>query len=179
MKPTFVDDNWICALYVASRALQQQEYLNKTRFQKLVYFAQEVGGLPSSYRFAIDYYGPFSRDLAAHLSLSNVLEYTQIDEADRRDHSIELTSATQELLTENQPDVDAFAPQVDEVIDCLSGRSAPELGLLATIHFVARRVDSQDRREEIVNTVARLKPQASRDEILRAYEELERLDWLT
>ncbi len=177
MKPTFVDDNWVYALYVANRARQREEYLNKTRFQKLVYFAQEVGGLPSDYRFAIDYYGPFSRDLAAHLSLSNVLGYTEIDDTHRRDHRIQITRATGELLTENEADIDRLPRQVNEVIDCLLGRSAPELGLLATIHFVAQRSDNQTR-EEISNAVMRLKPKVSRTQISEAYEELQRLNWL-
>lgn len=177
MKPTLVDDNWVCALYVASRALEKRGYLNKTRFQKLVYFAQEVGGLPSNYRFAIDYYGPYERELAAHLSLSHVLGYTRVSVTNGKDHRIELLAPGSELLLQSQEQIASPREAIENVIGELANRPAAELGLLATVHFVSKRSAGQTR-EEIVNRVHGLKPERNSTEITEAYDELCKLGWL-
>ena len=136
-----------------------------------MYFAQEVGGLPSTYRFAIDYCGPYSRGLAFGLGLSGVLGYTTIAGG-----TVSLLPAAHALLQE-AADATEFSASVSRIVGELSAKPATTLGLLALVHFVSKHSTSQSR-DDVVEAAHALKPNRDLPEIAEAYDGLCELGWL-
>ncbi len=168
------EDRWLDVLRVIHMARSKAGYVNKTRLQKLVYFAQEIGQLPTNYSYAIDYYGPFSRELAGDMSFLEAAGYIRYLPKASGAQEIRLAEEEEQALGNGATQPAEGRPYAD-VIGQLAGRPAKELGLLATVHFVYQS-GGQDR-EQVVDLVAGLKT-VSREEIGGAYDELQEWEWI-
>ncbi len=167
------EDRWLDVLRVIHMARSKAGYVNKTRLQKLVYFAQEIGQLPTNYSYAIDYYGPFSRELASDMSFLDAAGYMHYLLGASGDQEIRLTEQG-EALSSGATEAAQGRPYAG-VIGQLADLHAEKLGLLATVHFV-HQSGGQDRKR-VVDLVAGLKT-VSPEGIERAYDELEQLGWV-
>ena len=170
------EDRWLDVLRVIHMARSKAGYVNKTRLQKLVYFAQEIGQLRTNYSYAIDYYGPFSRELAGDMSFLEAAGYMHYQPSDSGAQQIVLTGGEEQALGSGATQSAEGRPYAD-VIAHIADRPAHELGLLATVHFVHQSGRQGQDMERVVDLVAGLKT-VSRKEIEGAYAELKQLGWL-
>ena len=171
------EDRWLDVLRVVRMARREAGYVNKTRLQKLVYFAQKIGQLPTNYSYAIDYYGPFSRELAGDMSFLEAAGYIRYRSSDSGAQQIELPGEEEQAIGSGATHPAEGRPYAG-VIRQLAGRPAKKLGLLATVHFVHHSGGQGQDRERVVDLVAGLKTKVSRQEIEAAYSELEQLGWV-
>ena len=125
--PECVTCNMFSMLCVAGIASKHVD-LNRNYLQRLVYFTQSLGKLPSDYHFAIDYTGPFSRDLISDVSMSVVLGYMY-----NRATALPTPDALY-LIEDNRTIVNVFRSAVECVI-CTIGRKK-NLKLLSIIHYM-------------------------------------------
>jgi len=170
------EDRWLDVLRVIYMARSKAGYVNKTRLQKLVYFAQEIGQLPTKYSYAIDYYGPFSRELAGDMSFLDAAGYIRYVLTYSGAQRMELTGEEEQALGSGATQPAEGRPYAD-VIARLADRRAHELGLLATVHFVDQSSGQGQDRERVVDLVAGLKT-VSREEIEAAYAQLQEWEWI-
>ncbi|MCE2404733.1 MAG: hypothetical protein J4F43_06210 [Dehalococcoidia bacterium] len=148
--------------------------IGKTKIQKITYFLQESVGVPVTYPFRMHYYGPYSDDLDGVLSLAQMLGYVEI-KPDSDGFGYHVTpgsgSVAERFGGYNLPT--DMVGSIDRATKTLGSLETAELELYATIHFIGRSREELPR-DEILETVHRLKPKFSKDTIDQAYESLSR-----
>jgi len=169
------EERWLNVLHIVDIAIQTANYVNKTRLQKLVYFAQEVGQLATNYSYAIEYYGPFSRELAEDMSFLNALGYIHYQVGSSGDRQIVLTEEGRQAVERHDPEPSGLTEQARALIRGMANRQAADLGLLATIDFIRRFSREGQDRDHLIEVVSQLKSEASREQIEQAYADLEQL----
>jgi uncharacterized protein YwgA len=152
--------------------------LGRTQVMKLLYFLQELKGIPLGYDFRLFNYGPFDSEVLSDLSLacsSNaVVEETLLFKrsygydikpglkADELDHSLE-------------SEIPKVASAVDEVVGEFGHLSAGELELRSTIFFADRELNQAGKTttdRDLATTVHKIKPHFSVPAILERMHEM-------
>ena len=145
----------------------------KTKVQKIAYFLQEAVGVCLMYPFRMHYYGPYSSELDDNLSLSQALGFIEIkpDPEGFGYHVIPIEGSGEpdSGWLEGLDYTDAGA--IDAAIKTLGPLPVFRLELYATIHFVGGR-NSGLSKVKTVETVGRLKPKFSPDEIETSFDRL-------
>lgn len=169
------------ALFIIAELVSRLESkaidLGKIQLQKLVYFLEELGA-PLQYEFRIYHYGPFCSELAEDIDRLNTLGVLSVKpDSEGYGYHISTGQYYESMMKDsNQRGDQELSGKIDTVIDKFSGFNPSEIELLATIHFVKQI--SQDNNEQtdkgsIVNTVHKLKPKFSAEEISSEYDELQ------
>ena len=159
-------------LAVVKRIVALCDDLGKTKMQKITYFLQTAVGVPLKYPFRMHYYGPHSDELDATLSRAEMLGYIDI-EPDREGFGFHIAPGTHSETnwfdedTVHLDDVEA----IDRAIKFLGSLEIVDLELHATIHCIDR-VRGGLPKDEILQTVKKLKPKFSIDTIYGAYGNL-------
>ena len=157
------------------RIVSQRNNIGKTKIQKICYFLQEAVGVELMYPFRMHYYGPYSDELDRTLSLASSVGFIDImpDLAGFGYHvTASETGSTwpQWYDIANAPDIQ----RIDEAIDVLATLETYELELYATIHFINGR-KSNLSKDQTLDTVGRIKPKFTHDQIDRAYQTLKKV----
>ena len=154
--------------------------IGKTKIQKMVYFIQESIDAPLHYPFRMHYYGPYSDELDGVLSLTKSLGYIDINhDPDGFGYHVKPVQERRDMSWRDydmsaDPEIKGLTKVIDEAIDVLRGLDTPQIELYATIHFIKKGPKSEVSKKETLNTVKKLKPKFSMDDISKSYNRLKR-----
>ena len=158
-------------LSVVQRIVTLCDDIGKTKIQKLTYFLQASVGVPLMYPFRMHYYGPYSDDLDGTLSLAQMLGYIDIKH-DSEGFGYHVTPGLGSVEYDLPTDQIRAIERATEILGRLE---TADLELYATIHFIGRSREGLPK-DEILNTVGRLKPRFSKGTIDQAYQSLKQAD---
>jgi len=146
-----VYSNDTCSAFLAAivRSFEEQHpdgYLGRTAIQKLSYFAKALG-VPIPCRFGIYTYGPYSD--AVTFSVESLLaDEVVADRSPKPDYSnYRLGPNGNELLRWFEDEIRPHLPIINRVVHALGKFKPTELELIATLHFIALRLQQVHRRE--------------------------------
>jgi uncharacterized protein len=152
--------------------------LGRTQLMKLMYFLQELKGVPLNYNFTLFTYGPFDLEVLSDLSTAcglGVVAEEEILYANSYGYKITpTTKATSSSIELSQvaPDV---AAKIHEVLEQFGNYGAAELELRSTVLFVDRDLSSTDHRlpaGDLAKRVRQIKPHFSDEVILKRINEM-------
>jgi O-acetyl-ADP-ribose deacetylase (regulator of RNase III) len=156
--------------------------INLLEVHKLMYFLQEAGQ-PLDLNYSKGWYGPYAENLRhvlLHVEGHLITGYT--GEGDSPDIVLDLVPGAADeaeaFLSSNLPVLERF----DRVAQLVDGFETPYgMELLATVHWVAKRDELTDRRDEIADAVwawGDEKRKFTRKQMDLALDRLEELEWL-
>ena len=161
-------------LAVIERIVSTCSDVGKTKVQKIAYFLQESVGVPLKYPFRMHYFGPYSDRLDSVLSFARALGAVDIS-PDPEGFGYHVTPGT-ENGSSRSPQYDiSDHPRIEEIDKAISDLGSLEthtLELYATIHFISG-TEREHSKQEVLDTVSRLKPKFSVDAIDHAYQTLQ------
>ena len=146
----------------------------KTKIQKITYFLQEAVGVQLGYPFRMHYYGPYSDDLDGIVSLAQMMGYIEI-KPDLNGFGYHVTLGSESgNLAFGKPDLPPDLEQsMTSAAKTLGNLDTPQLELYASIHLISRS-RKEPHKDEVLETVHRLKPKFSLNHVGNAYRDLER-----
>lgn len=150
------------------------EVKGKKAFQKLVYFAQ-VLGIPLEKAFSMHYYGPYSQEVADEMNelisqgyLNNI--------PGSYSYFLSTSTGDKPIVPED------YSAQFKELIKKFGSMSPRGLEIYATAHFIDykfKNVNGIFDKQQIIDEIKKAKyPKFSVQEILQAYNDLEKWDLL-
>jgi len=144
-------------------------WTGRMHIQKLVYFAQELLGLPSNYEFVLYQRGPYSFDLDADIRSLRSIGTVEISPAPPYGPRYGITELGRGIVRLS-PVGEEMNETLADLAERLGPKHAKELELLATtLYVMSEGCDSDD---DIVRRVVSLKPQFDKDEAKKAMEEV-------
>lgn len=152
----------------------------KTAVMKYLYILQEVFKVPLGYEFSLYTYGPYCSDVLSDLDYTEAIDGVKIYSVDTGTggYSIKPSYKTDEYLIKSRDFLSKNAESINAVIKLFGGMSARDLELRSTIIYLYKNylqnnweIDSN----EIASDVKELKPYFSTEEILDAYDQLEKM----
>lgn len=144
--------------YVVSRLNERTEQVGKTTVQKIMYFLKRLGIV--DYEYTMHYYGPYSSEVENSLRQLESSNEFKITWNPDRGYFIRLTGEHSDL---NVLDVEK-KQGIDSVVEKFHSKSAKDLSLIATVLYFYPKLPEND----IIESVRKLKPQFSKDEITDA-----------
>ena len=165
---------------ITQHIVNRCEDIGKTKIQKIVYFIQEAIDAPLHYPFRMHYYGPYSDELDGVLSLTKSLGYIDINhDPDGFGYHVTPVQEKREMSWRDydistDPDIKELTEVIDKAIDVLGELDTPQIELYATIHFIKKSPKGEVSKTDTLNTVMKLKPKFSRDEIDGSYNRLKK-----
>jgi uncharacterized protein len=152
-----------------SRLVHALGDIGKTKLQKLVYFVQEECAQELGYRFGMHHFGPYSDELDDDMVKMKAFGYLRV-EPDAGGYGYHVMPGS-EKLPEFQTAMIASTTKTATCIQVLGHKSARDLELWATIHYLTAHLE-QYTYEQIESTTRALKPKFAASEIRRAHAEL-------
>lgn len=142
--------NNLCSAFVAEvvRAFQKTHhdgYLGRTAMQKLIYFSQSIG-VPIPCSFEIYNYGPYSDEVTFSveaLLADNALRDASLNSS--RYSKYELVDNDLDFPDDIKEKVHRYRPQIEKVVRVLGNFEPQQLELIATLHFIARKLASLEK----------------------------------
>lgn len=153
---------------------EAESWTGRMHIQKLVYFAQKLLNLESGYDFVLYQRGPYSFDLDADIRSLRSIGAVDIVPAPYPYGPTYQRAPLGEAISKLSPVEEQMNARLAELSRLLGPRSARDLELLATTHYVLHEGHESDR--DIVQRVRLLKPQFSEDEISAALDEVRELE---
>lgn len=159
--------------------------LGRTQLMKLLYFLQELRGVPLGYEFRLFTYGPFDSEVLSDLSSAcgqdAVVEKTVLY---TRGYGYDITPGPaaddlSRVLDEHWPDA---ARRADEVARTFGDQGAAELELRSTILFIDRELSRSGPAPagaDLAARVRQVKPHFSQETVLQRIAEMKARGWLT
>ena len=157
---------------IVRRLNEAGSWTGRMHIQKLVYFAQDLLGLPSDYEFILYQRGPYSFDLDADIRSLRSIGAVEISPAPPYGPSYRTTSFGGDIIRLS-PVGEEMDEQLARLAETLGPKHAKDLELLATTLYVVNEGHVLD--EEIVGRVVSLKPQFTRDEAQKAIQDVRQL----
>lgn len=158
--------------------------LGRTQLMKLMYFLQELKGLPLGYNFTLFTYGPFDSEVLSDLSAAcglGIVSEEEVLYSNSYGYKITPTAKATTYSTElSQVEPDAAA-KVGEVLEQFGRYGAAELELRSTVLFVDRDLTSSGDRlpaDELARRVRQIKPHFSDEVIRKRIDEMNSADLL-
>lgn len=150
------------------------EVKGKKAFQKLVYFAQ-VLGIPLGKAFKMHYYGPYSQEVADEMN-------ELISKGVLNNIPGSYSYCLSEQIVDKPTVPETYAAQFQELLDKFGGMSPRTLEIYATAHFIDFKLKNVNKifdKERIIDEIKKAKsPKFNNQEILQAYNDLEKWDML-
>ncbi len=143
--------------------------IGKTKLQKLTYLLQEAQGASIGYSFRLHHYGPFSDELDDDLSVAEALGIVTI-ERDEDGYGFHLKPAPN-ANTKRLPNLGTTSSGISRLVSEFGQFDASSLEVIATVHYVAKQL-KKPTANEVVKTVASLKPRYTRVYIQAVYDSL-------
>lgn len=144
-------DSALCAFLTAIvRAFERfhgnQHYLGRTAMQKLSYFAQVLGA-PIPCSFEIYTYGPYSEKVTFAIDSLIADDVLEDKSANTNYSNYRLGGNGNQILSKYHPAIDPYADTIEQVVKVLGKLEPGQFELLATLHFIGRRLKEIKRRE--------------------------------
>jgi uncharacterized protein YwgA len=158
--------------------------LGRTQLMKLLYFLQELKGVPLGYDFRLFNYGPFDSEVLSDLSSAHgagiVTEKTVLH---ANGYGYSITPGTRADLSASKfessdPDV---VSAIDATVEEFGGFGASKLELLSTIFFVDREFAGEGKEtslDDITERVHQIKPHFEKETISKGVIDMERKGYL-
>jgi hypothetical protein len=152
----------------------------KTAIMKYLYILQEVFKVPLGYEFSLYTYGPYCSDVLLDLDYTEAIDGVRIYSVDTGTggYSIRPSHKTDEYIKKSRDFISEHAESINAVIELFGSMSARDLELRSTIIYLYKnylqnnwKIDSN----EIAFDVKEIKPYFSMEEILDAYDQLDRM----
>jgi hypothetical protein len=172
------------ATLVALAAAVPGQTLGRTAAMKLVYFLQELYGVPLEYDFRLHTYGPFDADVLGDLGTATTLQaLTEKTVTYSRGYGYEigLGRRADVARTAAADWLAAHQSALDQVVQEFGSWSASDLELGSTILFVDRELKGQGTvaaHETIASRVRKIKPHFSEQAILARVKRFQAKGWL-
>lgn len=180
---------WVAIAEIVNRLMGERYRtpLSRTSFQKVAYFATEVG-IPTGLIFDQGSYGPFSAQLKPYLTkmVNNGL-VTESTEDHGNAFRVNVGPSFSEARQMQLAFLAGYDRSIDRIADLfLRLRTAHEAEIAATVHFVASRLalqhSSKPTESEVLDGVAewkkRRKPPLKDDEVAAMIRNLGILGWV-
>lgn len=150
--------------------VDELEDAGKTRIQKIIYFLQEVFGVPLDYVHTMYYFGPYSDELDNDLLDMKLQDYLDIEPSiDGYGYHVRPGN---EVIDSIYNKIKPYKGQLDECVAKFGNFSALYLELLGTLYFVKHSEDELTK-DEIIEKVKKLKTKFDTSVIEEYYEKLE------
>lgn len=153
----------------------------KKAAQKVVYLLQQIGKVPTGFRYTFYTYGVFSSELANTLGVVEGLGGIVIDyDQDSNAYSIGPGDKADKIRQRGHSFLDSHEDAIDKIVTFAKGKTARTLELVSTIIFVAmnEKLHTQNMEAELIERVRALKPQFSDTEIKSEIVGLLRMNYL-
>jgi uncharacterized protein YwgA len=183
MNTNFVFSKNLCAAYIAAlvRSFENRNktgYLGRTALQKLAYFSPELG-VPIPCSFEIYTYGPYSDAITFDVDSLLADDVLSDQSRDKKYSNYKLGPAASDFFKVMEPEIHAWLPMIDTVVDVFGGFSPQQLELIATLRFIAQRqrtvAKGAPARESVIDEFRRIKKDKfTVDEINGWYDALKR-----
>lgn len=161
-------------LAVIMKIAEVQPEIGKTAIMKCMYFLQNLKKVPLDYEFEIYTYGPYTSSIMDEIEFARQegLLDIKVDNLGGRQtrYSIECSDKGKDVIATNDF-INAFEAEILEIGRVFGSKSAKELELLSTIHFVGTH-SSNKEKDEICNVVRKIKPRFSSTEIAQGYDNI-------
>jgi hypothetical protein len=153
-----------------------ESWCGETHVQKATYFLQEVLGVQTGFEYILYKHGPYSFDLAEHLTS---LRADFLMEFDHRSlgygPSLVPTQTSAELRSRYPKTLARHAPRIEFIARAFGSKGVVELERLATALYVTRELGNGASAVERANRLHELKPHVSPPEALAAVREFDRI----
>jgi len=121
-------------------AKEKNGYVGRIAVQKIVYFLK-ARGVPTSYRFDIYHYGPYSDTLNRDVEFLAADEVIlNISSRPERYYDYAPGPLMDELTSLHSNFIVTYTNEIDEVVSAFAPLSATELELTATLDYMYRRI---------------------------------------
>lgn len=152
--------------------------LGRTAIMKLMFFLQELKGLPLGYSFRIYTYGPYDAQVLSDLKIGESMGAVRTEYFDWEGGSGYMIKAGNKpkLSDEDQRLFSSFHDEIDWVAKEFGELSATDLEVESTVFFVAKSAEREKQRlssETIARAVRAIKPHHSEGRILKHIERLQ------
>ena len=147
----------------------------KKSFQKLVYFLQEFN-VPLQFKYTMYFYGPYSKSLSESLdemSFEGIIQY------EPKGHTVFVKPgiAAKFVLEESTDTIELFKSNIDFIVSKLAMKTASQLELLATAHYILKNNCEINSDDDVVDEISRLKgDKFQRQQTLETIQELRSLE---
>lgn len=162
-------------------ALAQRARLGRTAIMKLMFFLQELRGVPLYYDFRIYTYGPYDGQVLEDLRLTEALGGVVCNKVVWSGGSgVEIAPGCRasEILANAKSLISTLESDLDWVTSEFGNRSAADLEILSTIVFIDKRVEGCLESHALASRVHSLKPHHSLAKITKEVEGLYRQRFL-
>ena len=153
---------------------EADSWTGRMHIQKLVYFAQRLLGLQSSYEFVLYQRGPYSFDLDADIRSLRSVGAAEIRPSPPPYGPKYLRTGLGEAISKLSPVEEGLNEMLIALAKELGPKTASELELLATTHYALHEDDESDK--DILNRVVSLKPQFTPDQVKEALGQVRQLE---
>lgn len=161
-------------LAVMIRIAEIKPQIGKTAIMKCLYFLKNLKLVPLDYEFEIYTYGPYSSSIIDEIEFARQEGLLEIQieyfGAGQTKYSIESSDKGKEITSKNEF-VKMYTAQISEIAETFGSKSAKELELLSTIHFVGTHSNNK-KKEEVCSVVSKIKPRFSPQEISLGYDSI-------
>lgn len=151
-----------------------QPKMGKTAIMKCMYFLQNLKNVPLDYEFEIYTYGPYASPIMDEIEYArqeNLLNVkSDIASSGQARYSIDCSETGRREIAGNQF-VKMHEAEIAEVATKFGSKTARELELLSTIHFVGTHYRDKNK-EEICKVVIGIKPRFNPQEISQGYDSM-------
>lgn len=163
---------------IAELAEKLSGKLGRTAVMKLMFFLQELKGLPLGYSFRIYTYGPYDAQVLADLKVAESVGAVRSEYFDWEGGSGYVIKAGKKptLSEDDEKLVSSFRDEVDWVAKEFGDLSATDLEVESTVFFVAKSAEREKQKislEVIAKAVRAIKPHHSEGRILKHIERLQ------
>ena len=153
---------------------EADSWTGRMHIQKLVYFAQRLLGLQSGYEFVLYQRGPYSFDLDADIRSLRSIGAAEIRPSPPPYGPKYLRTSLGEEISKLSPVEPDLTDSLVALAKTLGPKTASELELLATTHYVMYEVSAPDK--DVATRVVSLKPQFNSDEVMEALRQVRDLE---
>lgn len=160
-------------LLILSSIACKQPGIGKTAMMKCAYLLQALENVPLGYDFEIYTYGPYSSSVMDEIDFARQNNYLSINSViypTGIGYNISCGVEGNKVLQEN-PNLQ-YDKAINRIVSVFGGKTAKELELLSTLLFVSNtyKESSSNLKQEVCNTVSKIKPRFSMDEIQLGYD---------
>jgi len=185
-RPFRIDPGWVALVVILEHATRERYHypIGRIGFQKLAYFATEVG-IPTRLTYRKGSYGPYSADVKQ--VLSSLINNGLIVERKRgRMLVAEVGPTLPDAMVAYGEIIERWRSQINRVVDLVVRMSTDDAEIAATVHFAAaqlqqslgRRPAEDEALDYVMNWKIRRRPPLAMSDVAIAIRRLNVLGWI-
>ena len=146
-------------------------WCGETHIQKVVFFLQELTGVPLGFRFVLYHYGPFSFDLREDLIGLRAESFLGIEVYESYGPRYRLRARASLLRKGFPKTLERFNPEIDFVVAKLGGANAAKLERVATALYIRLNEPHIGSVKDRAHKLVQYKPHIQLEIAIRAVQE--------